>query len=145
LLVVHSGNTTTGLSDFTRISSRDNVLSPGAGASGNFPVWCNMANREATRNPRIGERVAGDAPPSPGDDMAAEPVPVRRPGVVKDELDSCKALGASEATGMTNIGFQRKARYNTSTQEHQLDTIISPAFGDHFSANVFERLCSINE
>jgi len=71
-----------------------------------------------------------------GEEIAADPVPVRRPGVrVKGVDGRDTGCGTSEEdTGSTNMGLNRKASHNISTQDAQFETMISPAFGFQCSA-----------
>jgi hypothetical protein len=80
LLVVHSGNTTMGLSAFFLISSRlvesdSEARTPYGGA---WPVRRNTDSSETRRNPRTGTLALTALP---WDDIFADPVPVRLPGV----------------------------------------------------------------
>lgn len=88
-----------------------------------------------------------------GEEMAAEPVPVRRPGVLvigSEEVDDFIDRSTGEETGSTNIGLKltsivsgelygvrwgmskwtnRNASQRSSIHEAQFDTITSPALG----------------
>lgn len=106
-----------------------------------------------------------------GDDIPAEPVPVRRPGVCVTGVEAREdGVGTSTAshTGKTKVGLNlqkneekrtleslidlrmmrigtyRNANHKISIQETQLETIISPARGFHDSSLVFAALLIIS-
>lgn len=92
-----------------------------------------------------------------GDDNAAEPVPVRRPGVCvtdADPLEEWTGMSTGSHIGKTNVGLNlgdesitsvcsvkpmaemktyRNTSHRISTQDTQLETIISPVLGFHLS------------
>lgn len=72
--------------------------------------------------------------------MAAEPVPVRRPGVAVGVEGSDGTLTGGSATGRTKMGFHRKASQRSSTQDAQFETMRSPALGFQFSGTADPRL-----
>lgn len=108
LLVVHSGNTTTGLSALLRMPSSVSASCVAAdSATGSRPVAASMESSETRRKPTMGMRVEGAR--VDGEEMAAEPVPVRRPGVREMGEEVCVgAAGMSSVsqTGRTNIGLK---------------------------------------
>lgn len=97
-----------------------------------------------------------------GEDRAAEPVPVRRPGVWVIGVDArgvWAEISTASYTGRTNIGLKlevklkvrhamgltghktyRNASHRTSIHDTQLETIISPALGLQASLILLERL-----
>jgi hypothetical protein len=107
LLVVHSGKTTMGRSALWRISPRLLGFSAVRPYGGTCPVRCKIANSDTWRKPRIGFRSLKALLDV---DILAEPVPVRRPGVVA--VGVCEASrGTSMASNMgrTNIGLNLKS------------------------------------
>lgn len=106
LLVVHSGKTTTG--PFARLRISSNVcgaLLRLAEAIGSRPVCCSIARNDASRNPTIAVRALGVFA---GDEIAAEPVPVRRPGVRAggvEGAEDCREKASESYTGMRNTGL----------------------------------------
>lgn len=77
----------------------------------------------------VGARAAGD-------EIAAEPVPVRRPGVRVTGDEGCigrRARPSEEHIGSIKIGLNLNANHKISIVEAQLQTIRSPALGFHFS------------
>ncbi len=90
LLVVHSGNTTTGLSALLLISSSVSGFADVKPAmSGRCPAEEIMESKLTRLKPTMGTRCVGFL--AAGDEIAAEPVPVRRPGV--------RAMGADFSVG----------------------------------------------
>ena len=98
-----------------------------------------------------------------GAEMAAEPVPVRRPGVRERGVEGAEEGGEMsrvEQTGRTKTGLKlergalvwvggrkimwrgtyRKASQRISIQDAQLETIMSPARGDQASLRGAPRL-----
>lgn len=106
LLLVHSGNTTTGREAVRLISSRVPFTEPESviPKGGTLPEKVIILNKETTWNLCIGIRgtvVDGDC-------MLAEPVPVRRPGVCLmgvDEWDDVECVGIASGIGKTKIGL----------------------------------------
>lgn len=86
LLVVHSGKMTTGLSAFLRSSSNELNCTLSVLDGAIHPVVWSMAISETWRYPRMLERGVGVR--VEGDEIAAEPVPVRRPGVCVTGVDA---------------------------------------------------------
>jgi len=88
-----------------------------------------MRNSDTLRKPTIfARRTMG----LEGREIAAEPVPVLRPGVrVSGSVSRCGT--GSSLTGSTNIGSKRKASHRISIHEAQFDTMKSPAPGRHGS------------
>jgi hypothetical protein len=103
LLVVHSGKTTSGRSTVRLMSSRDSAFAVGR-KGGTEPVACIIESREMGLKPRIRERAVGVR--MDGEEIAAEPVPVRRPGVRVTGLEVEDIAGESEGShaGNTNMG-----------------------------------------
>lgn len=103
LLVVHSGNTTTGRLAFRRISSKLQTFP--AALVGTWPVTASIVPRDTCRNPVMG--IFGlDA--RFGDEILADPVPVLRPGVPVIGANFCVAESISSTAltaGRTNIGL----------------------------------------
>ena len=109
LLVVHSGNTTTGRSAQRRTSSS---VSGGADVepamSGRCPVERIMESRPTRRKPTMGTRCVGLRAEEAEGEMAAEPVPVRRPGVREMGVDfsgGVERLSVSQ-TGRRKMGLK---------------------------------------
>lgn len=110
LLVVHSGKTTTGRSALLRMSSKALYDTPSCALRGTVPVADNMPRRETWRKPKTLERAAGAR--AEGEEIAAEPVPVRRPGVWVigvDERDAGERSTASH-TGRRKSGLKLRQR-----------------------------------
>ena len=80
LLLVHSGKTTSGLSAFARIASKLENSAPCANSPGTWPVADSIDSNDAERNPNTLARGVGVRV---DEETAAEPVPVRRPGVTR--------------------------------------------------------------
>ena len=104
LLVVHSGNTTIGRSTVFRISSRLLALAA-LSSRGTCAVAQMMESNDTRRNPVIGIGVLTDLVEV--ECIAAEPVPVRLPGVFMTGIDSCEAGSGviCELTGRTKTGL----------------------------------------
>lgn len=106
LLVVHSGKTTTGRSALMRIASRleNSAFSSSTYSPGTWPVAASMESRETRRKPRTFARGVGVREEE--DEIAAEPVPVLRPGVTLSGAEDFAALPRSTGahTGKTKIG-----------------------------------------
>jgi hypothetical protein len=105
LLVVHSGNTTTGRSELRLISSSEAGGVSDGKKGGTDPVARNIVSIETDRNPRIRERIVAIL--AAGEEIAAEPVPVRRPGVLVigvEDLESGSGSWTGSQIGSTNIG-----------------------------------------
>lgn len=65
----------------------------------------NIVSIETDRNPRIRERIVAIL--AAGEEIAAEPVPVRRPGVLVigvEDLESGSGSWTGSQIGSTNIG-----------------------------------------
>jgi hypothetical protein len=112
LLVVHSGNTTTGRSAPRTICSSGSA-GPGPTANGGTrPAARSIVQREARRKPlsailELGARVAGE-------EMAAEPVPVLRPGVLVTGAEvTAASWGRDTGSGSTKIGSKLTDRGST--------------------------------
>lgn len=106
LLVVHSGKTTTGRSALPRMFSNVVYSGMSAGEAGVAPVDAMRVRSETGLKPRILERGVGMR--VEGDEIAAEPVPVRRPGVLVTGAEPREFVGsvlAGSQTGNTNIGL----------------------------------------
>lgn len=103
LLVVHSGNTTTGRAERDRMSSRVDVTGSGVVTR---PVKLIMDRRETSLNPVMGV-CAVDALGWTW--MFAEPVPVRRPGVCVMGVEGRELLGVSGT--VTGIGMTKTGLY----------------------------------
>lgn len=94
-----------------------------------------------------------------GEEMAAEPVPVRRPGFTESGLDDWEVAGRSTGseTGSRNIGLKlagcqwtavgeaiargayRNASQRSSIHDAQFETITSPALGLQLSGPLDPR------
>lgn len=72
--------------------------------------------------------------------MLAEPVPVLRPGEWEMGVDGRDGAGVASGTGRTKSGLNRTASHTSSIQETQLETMISPARGFHFSGEFDSRV-----
>lgn len=135
LLVVHSGNITTGARAVFLISSRDRAcVNDGASApkGGTLPVEESIVRRETSLKPRIGLRERGvDA--VVGSETLADPVPVLRPVARAEDLVLSTFSTGGVATGRTKTGLKRNASQRISKYETQLETIRSPALGFHGS------------
>ena len=111
LLVVHSGKTTSGRSARARSASKLSYTPPLVElySPGTYPVAERIPSRDTRRKPRTFARGVGLR--VDGEDIAAEPVPVRRPGVtlsgVEDRPEVDRSTGAH--TGRMNIGSYLKA------------------------------------
>jgi len=130
LLVVHSGNTINGLSALARMSSKLKASEDKSeGCRGNRPVCLIMASNENSRKPKTSARGVGAR--VTGVDTAAEPVPVRRPGVrlIGEEVFDDEACSVSFVTATKKMGLNRNANHNNSIQDAQLLTMTSPALG----------------
>lgn len=108
LLVVHSGNTTSGWVALPLMLSNERRGDPNGEAlnGGTWPVKRSMEKRDTSRNPVIGMRAATTLL---GDCILADPVPVRRPGVWVigvDALDEKGGDGTASQTGSTKIGLK---------------------------------------
>jgi hypothetical protein len=106
LLVVHSGNTTTGLSALFLISSRLTKSDPAARApyGGAWPVRRIADSRETRLNPRIGTIALAALF---RDDIFADPVPARLPGGRTEGRESARG----SVIGSKKIGLNLKGRY----------------------------------
>ena len=106
MLVVHSGNTTIGLFALLRMASRDVYVACWMDVDGTAPVADIIDNRDTSLNPRTLERGVGVR--VEGEEMAAEPVPVRLPGVVVIGFEFLEEAVLSvltgSQTGRTNTG-----------------------------------------
>ena len=104
LLVVHSGKTTIDLSAACRISSR--VLGDILDAYGGmWPVARSIESKGTLRNPMTDLRTLGALF---GDDNAAEPVPVFRPGVCMMGVEAREdwvGISTASHTGKTKVGL----------------------------------------
>lgn len=98
LLVVHSGNMTKGLVALVRNMSNVWTLNPVPAYGGQFPVKYNILRSETRSYPLIGILLDGARVVT-----AAEPVPVRRPGVTIVSFRTGLS-GSSEGTGSKKIG-----------------------------------------
>jgi len=98
--------------------------------AGTLPAARIIVIKDALRKPLTGLRLVAER--VDGVDMAAEPVPVRRPGV-RIDAEPLVEVSIASATGSTNIGLNLNARYTTSTHEIQFETIKSPALGENGS------------
>jgi hypothetical protein len=79
------------------------------------------------------------------EDIAADPVPVFRPGVYDiDDASLAEDDAGAFATGNTNNGLYRYASQRTSIQEDQFDTIRSPALGFHLFSEIFPLFRTIS-
>jgi len=127
LLVVHSGKTTIGRSALRLMSSSDDTVLAVGKKGGASPVAWSIDNRETGLKPRMRERAVGAR--TGGEEIAADPVPVRRPGVRVTGLeveDSIAGEYRGSHAGNTNMGSNRNANHRISIQDTQLETIISP-------------------
>ena len=111
LLVVHSGNTTTGRSALRRTSSSVSGRADVEPAmSGRCPVESIMESRPTRRKPTMGTRCVGLRAEEAEGEMAAEPVPVRRPGVremgVDVDLSGDVERSSVSQTGRRKIGLK---------------------------------------
>jgi len=107
LLVVHSGNTTTGRPADLRISLSGRTPEPFVKYGGRRPVRHIICRRETWRNPLIG--IDGTAECFWGDWILAEPVPVTLPGLFvmgAEWLILFSNSGRNSGTGSTNTGLQ---------------------------------------
>ena len=104
LLVVHSGNITTGLSALLLMSSSGRYCTSPWRVAGIVPVEASILSRDTSRNPSTSERGTADRA---GVEMAAEPVPVRRPGVLVIGVDEREAEVRSTSwhTGRRKVGL----------------------------------------
>lgn len=102
LLVVHSGNTTMGRSASLRILLRG-LASPARPLNGGTaPVKRRIVRRETVRKPWIGMRTDGGRDPV---EIVAEPVPVRRPGVLDLDVSTREeSFSIGAGIGRTKIG-----------------------------------------
>lgn len=64
--------------------------------------------------------------------ICADPVPVRRPGVRGTALELADWVGDAQ-TGKIKSGLYLTVSQRTSTHDAQLETMISPEVGVHFS------------
>ena len=109
LLVVHSGNTTTGPCARFLTSSKLSYFSLSLEVwRGFLPVWVIMFQSETTLNPRTFARGVGfrflEANVAEFE-IAAEPVPVRRPGVWVVVVEgTSESSWTGSVTGRTNVG-----------------------------------------
>ena len=105
MLVVHSGKTTIGLLALLRIVSRELYVVCSDVVDGVVPVADMIDSRDTSLKPRTLERGVGVR--AEGEEIAAEPVPVRRPGVTVIGLElrdvAFSVVGGSH-TGRTKIG-----------------------------------------
>lgn len=111
LLVVHSGNTTSGREALPLMLSNERNGDPDGEASngGAWPVKRSIEKRDTSRNPVTGMWAVATLP---GDCMLADPVPVRRPGVWVigvDALDE-RGDGTASQTGSTKIGLKLRRK-----------------------------------
>lgn len=106
MLVVHSGKTTIGLFASLRIVSRDVYVTCWVDVDGTAPVADIIDNRDTSLNPITLERGAGVR--VEGEEIAAEPVPVRLPGVMVIGfaflLEAVLSVLTGSQTGETNTG-----------------------------------------
>jgi hypothetical protein len=166
LLVVHSGNNTSGRSAVLHNSSRlDKFALGGEPYGGTRAVETSTESNDTRRNPRTGLRGIGALA---ADDNAADPVPVLRPGVLRFDCgDKGAECGGDRVTvsqtGRTKIGSNlkqsmdlirmtqevqgrfyrgayRKASQRISIHDTQLDTMTAPAPGFQHSEEPGPRL-----
>lgn len=104
LLVVHSGNTTIGPVASLRMLFRG-LASPARPLNGGTcPVMQSISRSDTVWKPWIGTRAAGERVAE--DEMAAEPVPVRRPGALAlDVLMRERYWSIGAGFGRTNTGL----------------------------------------
>lgn len=159
MLVVLSGKTTIGLFALLRIVSRELYMVCSVVVDGTAPVADIIDSRDTSLKPRTLERGVGVR--AEGEEIAAEPVPVRRPGVTViglELLDVAFSVVGGSHTGRTKIGSSLihvqhnsprsesgeqsylKASQSNSTHDAQFETIISPALGRHDSPPFVFRL-----
>ena len=139
LLVVHSGNTTTGPRALFRISSRERIALEEEGSTPNggaHPVTDSILKSDTSQNPMIGLRECGVD--IVGSETFADPVPVPLPvdrsGGLVESL--CTRAGGF-TTGRTNVGLNLNVSQRISKYETQLEMMRSPAFGFQGSVRLF--------
>ena len=97
---------TIGLSALLRISSKELYSPTSVREAGTKPVAARMPIRDTLRKPKMSDRGVGVR--VDGDEMAAEPVPVRRPGFTESGVEAREVTERStgSVTGRRNIGLK---------------------------------------